>query len=217
MIDTEGTFVKFGYDGSGLKPHSNKPVVRVCDGCGKVSVVYFSQRDMKCKSCAGVGRQFSAATRAKLSAANSGEKHPNYGKSMSPEMREMLRVANTGIKRTFDERMRTSATKQGVDITDWEGFATDVNYCYKFDEACRESNRARYDRACFICGKTEANNGQKLCVHHVDMDKTQGCNNHAWKLIPVCRGCHNHLHTKTWQMRIEYILRQNNEVTEAVI
>ena len=77
---------------------------------------------------------------------------------------------------------------------------------------CRESNRKKYDRRCFLCGLSESENITskgvltKLAVHHVDMNKNQGCDNIRWKLIPVCLHHHGMIHTKTWESRIEYLL-----------
>lgn len=59
-----------------------------------------------------------------------------------------------------------------------------------------------------MCGLSEEENvGQrKLSVHHVDMNKDQGCNGHKWKLVPLCTSCHRKSHTKIWIARIEYLL-----------
>ncbi len=69
-------------------------------------------------------------------------------------------------------------------------------YCSKFNRQKKEEIRNQYGRKCYICGKEEKdnilNNGkhEKLCVHHIDDDKEQGCNGKQWKLIPVCKICH---------------------------
>lgn len=110
---------------------------------------------------------------------------------------------------------RISAGYQGISYEDWESFATGEEYCPRFDDVCRESNRNKYDRKCFMCGRLERNNisstglQKRLNVHHVDMNKTQGCNGIRWKLVPLCMYCHKSAHTKIWESRIEYLL--NNE------
>lgn len=103
-------------------------------------------------------------------------------------------------------RRRASAAKQHIPYDEWESFAKDHPYCPKFNEACRESNREKYDRRCFLSDTTEDENGQKLSVHHYDMNKQQGCDGHAWKLVPLCRKLHNTSHTPTWTARIIYLL-----------
>lgn len=126
---------------------------------------------------------------------HSGENNSMYGKKHSPEaLRKM------------------SATHQGISYDEWEGFATGQEYCPEFDEVCRESNREKYDRRCFLCDLLEEENIastgmlKKLNVHHVDMNKNQGCDGVRWKLVPVCMKCHRMCHTKIWIARIEYLL-----------
>jgi len=115
---------------------------------------------------------------------------------------------------TSDEiRKKMSATQQGIKYDDWVTFAKDKPYCPAFNEACRESNREKYGRKCFICGLHESKNitrngkQKKLSVHHVDMQKDQGCNGHAWKLVPICLRHHKAAHTSLWISRITYLLR----------
>ena len=112
-----------------------------------------------------------------------------------------------------DRGIRISAGHQGISVGDWESFACDKPYCSKFNESCKESNREKYDRKCFICGLpeseniTKTNKHRKLSVHHVDINKNQGCGGTKWKLIPVCFHCHGFIHTDTWVKRLEYILK----------
>jgi hypothetical protein len=107
---------------------------------------------------------------------------------------------------------RISAGHQGITYDEWESFAVGQEYCPKFDEACRESNRDKYGRRCFICDLPEEENitstgtFKKLNVHHVDMNKNQGCDGIRWKLIPLCMKCHKPSHMKIWETRIEYLL-----------
>ena len=88
---------------------------------------------------------------------------------------------------------------------EFEAMPTPV-YCKKFNNECREHNRDKYDRKCFLCGKDECYNRRRLSVHHVDMNKTQGCDGVKWKLVPLCASCHFRSHTYVWQARIEYLL-----------
>lgn len=109
-------------------------------------------------------------------------------------------------------REKLSAAIQGIPYDEWEGFAKDELYCPLFNEKCRESNREKYDRQCFLCGQDEFNNidkngnMRKLSVHHVNMNKDQGCNNHEWKLVPLCMHCHASAHGGAVMNRIIYIL-----------
>lgn len=165
--------------------------------------------------------------------------HPMYGRKHTPESIEKMHIAHSnrseetlklmsdvqkgiqsGEKNGFygkthskESRQSMSATKQHISCDEWEEFARDQPYCPKFNEVCRESNREKYDRQCFICGKPESENilssGKhiKLSVHHVDMNKNQGCDGHEWRLVPLCRHHHgSSAHTPTWMARIQYLL-----------
>lgn len=123
-----------------------------------------------------------------------------------PEYKESRRIAQTKRYEDPTEREKLSAAVQGVPYDEWEGFATDSPYCPKFNEVCRESNREKYDRRCFLSDATEADNGQKLSVHHIDMNKAQGCDGHTWKLVPLSKKLHAMSHSITWQARIMYLL-----------
>lgn len=113
---------------------------------------------------------------------------------------------------SYETRKRLSIAGQGIAYDEWEGFAIGQEYCPKFNEECRESNRDKYDRRCFLCDKPESENitstgmFKKLNVHHVDMNKDQGCNGHEWKLVPLCMKCHKPSHTKLWVARIIWLL-----------
>lgn len=109
-------------------------------------------------------------------------------------------------------REKLSAALQGISYDEWEGFVMNAPYCPAFDEMCRESNREKYDRKCFLCRLPESENitstgkPRKLAVHHVDMNKDQGCDNHEWKLVPLCLRHHGSAHTKLVMDRIIYLL-----------
>lgn len=185
------------------------------------------------------GKYPSEETRRKISERTSGKNNPMYGKTgiKSPlykggrELAKARRKAkcqelaksqpkkeNTwcGQHHTYESRCRMSASQQGISYNEWEFFAINQPYCPLFNESCKESNREKYGRVCFICGKPEIENKtytgkyRKLSVHHVDMNKNQGCNGHEWKLIPVCMQCHTKLHNKRMISCIEYILNIEN-------
>lgn len=125
--------------------------------------------------------------------------------------REEHRDPNTSVIGSNEFRIKISCSIQGIPIEEFEGFLTEQKYCPKFNGSCREQNREKYGRECFICGKPESENItstgkiKKLSVHHIDMNKDQGCDS-DWELVPVCVNCHNKLHTKLWESRIKYIL-----------
>lgn len=199
MIDEDRTLQLYGYYSDELKPKSKKPVVAVCEECGVYRVVRRASYRELCRSCATQNRPpITMETRRRLSEAGKGR----------PVSEDTKRRMSEAARNISDEtRRKLSAANQGIPYTEWVGFATDGLYCHKFNDSCREHNRDKYGRACFICGKGEEDNGQRLSVHHVDMSKSQGCDGEKWKLVPVCRSCHRRAHNKTWQTRIEYLLK----------
>ena len=200
-IDDEKTFQRFKYRSADLGPKSALHVVAICGECGEPRVTPKRSADRLCRKCASIGKPSPMAgkrhteeTREKMSARHadvSGENNPMHGVSIVP---------------SDVTRRKMSATRQGLEYDDWESFADGQEYCPRFNEACRESNREKYDRQCFLCNKTEAENMQRLSVHHIDMNKAQGCDGYSWKLTPMCKSHHGVAHTPTWMARIQYLL-----------
>lgn len=79
----------------------------------------------------------------------------------------------------------------------WNGGTSFGIYCPKFNFQKKEEIRNKYNRCCIICNKPETQNltrkGKqlKLDVHHIDYNKEQGCENHQWRLVPLCKSCHS--------------------------
>ena len=109
-------------------------------------------------------------------------------------------------------REKHSAAIQHVPYDEWEGYVSDSPYCPLFNEECKESNREKYGRKCFLTGLPEEKNitstgkQQHLSVHHVDMDKGQGCDGKRWKLVPLCMNWHSKVHNELWEIRIIWLL-----------
>ena len=73
----------------------------------------------------------------------------------------------------------------GENGANWRGGCTP--YPAEWGRSLRESIRERDGRICAICGKTAAENGQRLDVHHIDYDKN---NLDPLNLIALCQICH---------------------------
>ena len=194
-----------------------------------------SKKSRKKMSDSHKGKKLSAETRKKMSDAHKGRVPHNKGKKSSIETRKKLSDAHKnpskearqnmsaahkkisdaqkGIPRSLEVCQHMSAGAQGVPYEEWESFACEKKYCPKFNEACRESCRAKYDHRCFMCGKKQADNKtktgkvRKLSVHHVDMDRAQGCDSN-WKLVPLCLHHHATAHNDEMIARLGYILRR---------
>ena len=113
-----------------------------------------------------------------------------------------------------NERKENKQKPEFLNSGVWKPHVIKTPYCSKFNTKCKESNREKYGRKCFICGKPESENitstgkVQRLSVHHVNLNKDQGCNNHQWSLIPVCLEHHAMLHNDLWESRMVYLLKQ---------
>ena len=124
----------------------------------------------------------SIETKIKISNSKRGKKHGKHWKL------------------TKEQKINQSIAKCGENNPCWKGGITDKPYCEKWTEKLRESIRNEYNRICFICNKkendnlTKTNKIRKLSVHHIDMDKGQGCDGKKWKLVPLCMACHGKIH-----------------------
>ena len=200
-----------------------------CRSCAGKSRVFSSEHKRKISE-SNKNKTFSKETKRKMSKAHKGKNHRMYGKRHSEETKRRISKAHEGKTHSEEHnrhvseankgriiseesRQRSSATKQGIPYENWKSYATDSPYCPAFNEECRESNREKYDRRCFLCNRLEEDNidkngkQKKLSVHHVDMNKNQGCDGHQWKLVPLCMKCHSSKTTKKMEKYIEYILK----------
>jgi len=155
-------------------------------------------------------KPMSEETKRKLSKANKGK----HSKPHTEETKLKISKTNKGKPSnrkgailSKKQRQNISAGHQGIPYAEWEAYACEKKYCPKFNEVCKESNREKYGRRCFKSNKTEKANGQKLSVHHVNLDKAQGCDS-RWKLVPLCRHCHAKAHNDELVARLGYILKE---------
>lgn len=85
-------------------------------------------------------------------------------------------------------------------------------YCDKFDIELKENIRNEYDRRCFICNAHEDTFAKKLSVHHTDLNKSAGCDDHEWRLVPLCASCHARAHCDPMMSRINYLVLHENTI-----
>ena len=132
------------------------------------------------------GKRLSDEHRRKLSESRkgrfAGKNHPNYGKHHSVATRRKISASLTGARSLENHPC-------------WLGGKSFEPYCSEFNSGVKERVREKFGRKCYLCGEPE--NGRKLCVHHVDYNKGQGCG-HAWNLLPLCHSCHSSTKGPRW-------------------
>lgn len=207
-----------GHNGKGIK-RSNEIGKKISEA---KTGVKFSSEHCKALSEAHIGIKLSSEHSKAISEALTGRKlSPEHCMAISrsqikrfkdPNARKKSSESGMGHDVSMETRQRSSATRRGIPYDEWESFAIGSLYCPDFNEECKESNREKYGRMCFLTGLPEEenitrNNDQwKLSVHHVDMDKMQGCDGKRWKLVPLCLKWHRKVHNKLWEARIIWLL-----------
>lgn len=75
--------------------------------------------------------------------------------------------------------------KRGSVTPNWRGGLSYEPYSCEFGKELKELIRAKDSYTCQLCGVSQ--NGESLCIHHIDYDKN---NNSVENLISLCRKCH---------------------------
>ena len=148
------------------KHKSKGKKINTCVDCGKI----IRQQSTRCETCAGIKHRVK-------------KNHCiECDKVIQPKAK---RCSKCDLTKRNKENIR-NGSKNG----NWKGGLSFGKYCHKFNNQRKEKIRKEYGRKCVICGKNEEDNGKKLTVHHVDYNKEQGCKDHEWKLVPLCKSCH---------------------------
>lgn len=141
----------------------------------------------------------------------------SWSKGLTKETDERLMVASEASKREnmpIEERKLRSKSASGENNGNWQGGISSEPYCPKFNEKLKQQIRDIYDNCDYFSGLPDyicnVLNGkvQKLAIHHVDYDKTQGCKGIGWKLVPLSRKNHAKTHGNRlfWERLICYAL-----------
>jgi hypothetical protein len=72
----------------------------------------------------------------------------------------------------------------------WHGGSSRAPYHPLFDGIFKDSVRACFGYKCFMCGKTQAQNNERLSVHHPDYNKMSDPYDENNIPVPLCRSCH---------------------------
>jgi DNA-binding CsgD family transcriptional regulator len=116
------------------------------------------------------------------------------------------------LLKKYDIGTRSASDLKGPLSSGWKGGISFLPYCPEFNDNLKEKIRTEFGRVCYLCGKTEVDEGKGLCVHHIDYNKKQGCG-HKWALIPLCNSCHLRTNGNRWyyfNLFINYWILQDN-------
>ena len=91
----------------------------------------------------------------------------------------------------------------------WKGGISFKPYCMKFNKAYKNHIRNLFGNECFLCDMTPEMNGAALSVHHVNYNKSCGCDKTKCICVPLCMGCHSKTGTNRdfWQALIMEMLK----------
>lgn len=172
-----------------------------------------------------IGKKASDETKKKMSEGRRGKKHPLFGKKHSEEAKKKMSESHKGVitwnkdkKGVSDEtRKKMSEDMIGRFVGDknhnWNGGSSFEPYCPKFNNRLKEKVRDRFNRKCFLCDKTEMDNGMKLSVHHVQYNKECGCDDSLkCEFVPLCMSCHSQTNfsRELWEKVIMTKLKNSN-------
>lgn len=132
----------------------------------------------------GAGHIHTDEHKRKIGQSLKGNKHL-LGHAHSEDTRKRISHAISGEKNGM-----FGAHRVGPDNPAWKGGKSFEPYCTKFNKTVKEEVREKFGRKCYLCSRTEKDNGKKLDVHHADYDKGQGCGK-KWDLLPLCHRCHS--------------------------
>lgn len=113
------------------------------------------------------------------------------------------------------QRIAISCGHQGISIEDFDGFIGDTPYCPKFNDRLKQKVRDKYNECDYfsglhytICNIMSNGKVRRLCIHHVDYNKLQGCDGHKWKLVPLSHSNHSKTNGNRsfWEQLICYAL-----------
>lgn len=148
-----------------------------------------------------------------------GENHPFYGKYHTKESNERNRLAHLGKKQSEETKEKKRGKipwNKGMKMSDalkeklskshigiqageksphWKGGISFDPYCIKFNDEFKERVREYFGRCCYICGKNEIDNNERLSVHHVTYNKDMCCDSSKPLFVPLCHSCHTKTNT----------------------
>ena len=133
-------------------------------------------------------------------------------KVVPDETKRKMSEAKKNKSMSGESRKKMSEARKGEKNPNWQNGISFEPYCHNFTEEIKEEVRDKFKRSCLLCGRTEKENKAKLGVHHYDYNKRQGCDEHQWKLVPLCRSCHakTNFNREFWSEKIFEKLKEED-------
>lgn len=124
---------------------------------------------------------------------------PMIGIPCTDEKKKKISKSLQGHEVSTETKLKLSEANSGENHPQWKGGISFEPYCPKFNEAFKESIREKFNRTCFLCPTTEAENGRKLSVHHINYNKDCLCDDSDCEFVPLCAKCHSKTnHNRTY-------------------
>ncbi len=100
--------------------------------------------------------------------------------------------------RSYKHRRNIALAKMGEKNPQWINGKSLEPYPLGWNKTYKEQIRHRDNYKCRMCGKPEVENMKRLCVHHIDYDKSNLDFNN---LISLCSSCHSatNANRKKWE------------------
>ena len=111
-----------------------------------------------------------------MSVSHKGQVSPMNGKHHTEETKRLI--------------SKNQSNQEGANNPNWQNGISFEPYCMKFNSVYKNGVREQFNNVCFLCGKTEEENGRALDVHHVNYNKQCGCDNTKCVCVPLCMHCH---------------------------
>lgn len=131
------------------------------------------------------------------------------GKKTSDITKMRQSISHIGEKPSDIHKLILSKLNRGNGHPQWKNGASFEPYCFKFNLEKREEIRNKYNRVCVVSGVSALQNGQRLCVDHVDENKMQGCDEIPFKLIPLSQKVHGMMNNQQNHLLLELLLYGN--------
>lgn len=154
-----------------------------------------------------IGKASTGRKNPKLAEWNRKNK-PQLGRQFTQESLQKMSYSRKGKKQTIERRIRHSARLQGIPVSEWEGFASDLTKQVTKSIEYQAWRKAVYERDDWTCQHCKKR-GPRLHAHHIKpksrypelmFDVSNG--------LTLCEPCHHKIHTKMEEARHGIFIRR---------